>query len=125
MEEKPAIECRGVRGAISLDGPGAVREATRTLLDALTSANGWQLEEVAAAVFTVTADLAGANPAAEAREHGWSAVPFLVVREGADWDMAPRLRVLVLWNTTKTQAEVRHVYLRDAAALRPDLPATG
>ena len=31
------------------------------------------------------------------------------------------IRVLVLWNTEKGQDEIRHVYLRDAVKLRPDL----
>nr|NIP85159.1 chorismate mutase [Planctomycetales bacterium] len=31
------------------------------------------------------------------------------------------VRVLIHWNTEKPQAEIRHVYLRGAASLRPDL----
>ncbi len=31
------------------------------------------------------------------------------------------VRVLVHWNTTKTQSEVHHVYIHDAVRLRPDL----
>jgi chorismate mutase len=30
------------------------------------------------------------------------------------------IRVLIHWNTEKTAAEVRHVYLEGARALRPD-----
>jgi chorismate mutase len=29
--------------------------------------------------------------------------------------------VLVHWNTAKTQHEIRHVYVKDAERLRPDL----
>ena len=32
---------------------------------------------------------------------------------------------LVLWNTARAQDEVRHVYLREAARLRPDLAGSG
>jgi len=29
--------------------------------------------------------------------------------------------VMVLWNTTKKQSEIQHVYIHDAVRLRPDL----
>jgi chorismate mutase len=36
--------------------------------------------------------------------------------------MLPRcIRVLLHWNTDKAQSEIRHIYLREAARLRPDL----
>ncbi|GAB5515109.1 MAG: hypothetical protein Rhob2KO_28340 [Rhodopirellula baltica] len=31
------------------------------------------------------------------------------------------IRVLLHWNTTKSQSEIQHVYIRDAVKLRPDL----
>ena len=34
------------------------------------------------------------------------------------------LRVLLHWNTELPQSAIRHVYLRDAASLRPDLTLT-
>ena len=84
--------------------------------------NGCRVEEIAAAIFTVPDDLAGSNPAAAAREHGWDRVPLLAVREHGGDQRAPRcLRILVLWNTSRSQADVRHRYLRGAAILRPDL----
>jgi len=116
--------CRGVRGAITVDGDDreAVREATRTLLDALGRANGCNPEDLAAAIFTVPDELSWANPAAVARENGWSAVPLLIVREsGGNTGVDRCLRVLLLWNTTRRQDAIQHVYLRGAAALRPDL----
>jgi len=33
------------------------------------------------------------------------------------------IRVLILWNTARSQEEIVHVYLRRATALRPDLRA--
>ena len=123
MEERGPMACRGIRGAITVrgGGPGAVEEATGALLDALVQANGCRLEEVAAAIFTVSEDLAGANPARAARDRGWSEVPLLVVKEAGETDVDRCLRVLLLWNTTARQSDIRHVYLREAAALRPDL----
>jgi chorismate mutase len=125
MDEPAAgTACRGIRGATTVDGDeaGGVLSATVELLDALIEANGCRLDDLAAVVFTVTEDLQGSNPAAAARGHGWGSVPLLVLREhGGDSAVERCLRVLVLWNTSRAQADIRHVYLRGARALRPDL----
>ncbi|MDP9226351.1 MAG: chorismate mutase [Actinomycetota bacterium] len=124
MEDDRRWACRGIRGAITTDGDGAeaVEAATKTLLEAIVEANGCLVEEVAAVIFTVPDELGTTNPSAAARKHGWSAVPLLAVREQAgDGGVQDCLRVLLLWNTTRSQAEIRHIYLRGARALRPDL----
>lgn len=116
--------CRGIRGAITAGqaDPAAVAEATIELLDALVQANGCRREDVAAVIFTLTPDLAGTNPAAAARDGGWSAVPLLVVQEHAGDSDVPRcIRVLLLWNSLLPQDRIQHRYLRGASALRPDL----
>jgi chorismate mutase len=123
-ERPEASAVRGVRGAITVDGDGRepLARATFQLLDGLVAENALRIEDLAAAIFTVPDDLPGTNPAAAARERGWAAVPLLMVREHGGDRRVPRcLRVLLLWNTTRSQAEVRHVYLRGAAELRPDL----
>lgn len=124
MEEMSGTATRGIRGAITVesDGPEALHAATASLLSAMTETNGLRAADIAAIVFTVTDDLPGANPAGVARSEGWDDVPLLVVREHGGIGDVPRcLRVLVLWNTEQTQAQVRHVYLGGAARLRPDL----
>lgn len=121
------VACRGVRGAITVDGDGrpALVHATTALLTTLLGENGCRLEDLAAAVFTVPDDLPGANPAAIAREAGWAGVPLLMVGEhGGDTDVPRCLRVLLLWNTTRAQVDIRHAYLGGAAVLRPDLSPT-
>jgi chorismate mutase len=114
--------CRGIRGAITVDdGPAGIDGAVAELLDAMLSANECSTSEIAAAIFTLTDDLAGCNPAAAARARGWELVPLLMSREHIE-DSAPRcMRVLLLVNTHLRQNEVQHVYLRGAAGLRPDL----
>ncbi|MBA2372278.1 MAG: chorismate mutase [Chloroflexi bacterium] len=110
-----------MRGATVVDERG-VEAATLELLSAVVARNGCALEDLAAAIFTVPDDLPDANPAAAARAHGWDLVPLLLVQEhGGATAIARCLRVLVLWNTTRTQAEIRHTYLGPAAGLRPDL----
>ena len=116
--------CRGVRGAttVEADEREAILAATRELLQAMAQANGIQPEDLAAILFTCTPDLTAAFPAEAARGLGWTQVPLLDAQEVPVPGALPRcIRVLMLWNTERTQAEVRHVYLRGARSLRPDL----
>jgi chorismate mutase len=126
-EMQGPVATRGIRGATTAGGESAdaVEAAVAELLDGLVAANEVRLEDVASAVFTVTDDLAGANPAAAARACGWDLVPLLTVREHPGTEVPRCIRVLLLWNTARSQDEVRHVYLRGAAVLRPDLAASG
>lgn len=121
-------ETRGIRGATTVDGPRPelVTDAVGELLDELRRTNELEMEDVAAAIFTLTDDLPGAAPAAVARTHGWADVPLLQVLEhGGATGMRRCIRLLVLWNTRKPQSDIRHVYLRDAAGLRPQPAAVG
>ena len=116
---------RGIRGAITVeeDTPEAIHQATRELLLKMLEANGIQsYEELAAVIFTVTEDLTSAFPAEAARQIGMHRVPLLSAREVQVPGSLPRvIRVLARWNTDTPQDRVRHVYLREAVRLRPDL----
>uniref|UniRef100_A0A7C2C2K6 Chorismate mutase AroH n=1 Tax=Thermus islandicus TaxID=540988 RepID=A0A7C2C2K6_9DEIN len=116
---------RGIRGAITVeeDTPEAIHQATRELLLKMLEANGIRShEELAAVIFTVTEDLVSAFPAEAARQIGLHRVPLLSAREVPVPGSLPRvIRVLALWNTDTPQDRVRHVYLREAVRLRPDL----
>ncbi len=116
---------RGIRGAttVSIDEPDLILEATRELLEAILEANtSMQPEDIGSAIFTVTDDLASTFPAQAARQMGWGLVPMLCSREiPVPGSLQKVIRVLVHWNTEKSQSEITHVYLRDAVKLRPDL----
>jgi chorismate mutase len=123
-EDGYAVRCRGIRGAttVEVDSAAAILDATRELLARIVRANGVAADDVASALFTVTPDLTTAFPAQAAREMGWQHVALLDAQEIPVPGSLPRcVRVLIHWNTDKTQQEVRHVYLRGAAGLRPDL----
>ncbi|MBK9925398.1 MAG: chorismate mutase [Anaerolineales bacterium] len=118
---------RGVRGAttVAADEPELILQATRELLEEILAENeNMKPDDIASAIFTVTEDLASTFPAQAARQMGWSLVPMLCAREIPVPNSLPRsIRVLVHWNTDAAQNEVKHVYLRDAVKLRPDLVA--
>jgi chorismate mutase len=116
---------RGIRGAttVSADQPELILQATRELLEAILDENfAMKPDDVASAIFTVTDDLASTFPAQAARQMGWELVPMICAREIPVPESLPRvIRVLVHWNTDISQSEIKHIYLRDAVKLRPDL----
>ena len=118
---------RGIRGAITVteDDPDLILQATRELLEAIVKENAdMKPEDIGSAIFTVTDDLAATFPAQAARQMGWSMVPMICSREIPVPNSLPRaIRVLVHWNTETPQSQIKHVYLRDAVKLRPDLVA--
>ena len=118
------MACRGVRGAttVSVDDRDEILLATRQLLALMIRQNGIETEDLASAQFTVTKDLQAEFPALAARQLGWLEVPLLCGYEITVERSLPRcIRVLLLWNTEKTQAEIQHFYLHEAVKLRPDL----
>jgi chorismate mutase len=115
---------RGVRGATTADADSveAIGVATRELLVQLLARNAIDSDAVVSAIFTVTDDLTSEFPARAARELGWVDVPLLCAREVGVTNALPRcIRVLLHVETERSRAEVAHVYLRGAWALRPDL----
>ena len=116
---------RGIRGAISVDADDAdqIREATRELIEEILERNSiTDFDDVISAVFTTTQDLVSAFPAEAARHIGMTTVPLLCALEIPVSGSMPRcIRILLHVNTDRKPAEVEHVYLREAAKLRPDM----
>ncbi|MCD0461660.1 chorismate mutase [Roseiconus lacunae] len=116
--------CRGVRGAttVDVDDRDEILLKTRQLLALIIRQNEIDTADIASAQFTVTEDIKAEFPALAARQLGWGEVPLLCGYEISVERSLPRcIRVLMHWNTSKPQSEIRHVYLHDAVKLRPDL----
>ena len=116
--------CRGVRGATTADenSKDAILTATRQLLALMIRINGIEPEHVASAIFSLTRDLDAEFPALAARQLGWLDVPLLCTYEvDVPGSLRRCVRVLLHWNTDKPQSEIRHIYVKDAERLRPDL----
>jgi chorismate mutase len=118
------MSLRGIRGATTVGANNVeeILDATRELLEALQSENGFTPEDLAVIWFTVTDDLTAAFPAQAARRLGWRDVPLLDAMEIPVPDsLRLCVRVLVLWNTDLNQLAIHHVYLHGARVLRPDI----
>src|SRR5579872_5336556 len=117
------LSYRAIRGAttITSDDPGLIRDATVELLTTLMKRNQLVAADIISAFFTATPDICSDFPARAARDGlGWDDVPMLCAVEMSVPGVTPRcLRVMI--NAQPSERKAVHAYLRDAAALRPDL----
>ncbi|MCB0878149.1 MAG: chorismate mutase [Thermoleophilia bacterium] len=121
-----ATACRGVRGAtIAADNTAdAIRDAIRELVLEMAERNDIDPLDVACVLFTTTPDLTASFPAEAVRHMGWDSVPLLGAVEMAKPGAPGRcIRVLVQWNTTRTQREIEHVYHRGTDVLLTSSPS--
>jgi chorismate mutase len=115
---------RAIRGAITVarDEPAAIYDATIELLSEIVARNALVTDDIISVIFTVTPDLTSAFPALGARRMGWLDVPLLCTMEipvpGA---LGRCIRTLLYVESPRSRAEIQHVYLGAAEALRPDL----
>ena len=116
---------RAVRGAIQVDANerDEILKGTSELVTEVLARNHIDSADLISIVFTATPDLDAEFPAYAARLLGLTDVPLLCTTEIAVPGSMPRvLRLLAHVETSLTRAEIRHVYLRGASALRTDLP---
>ncbi len=91
----------------------------------MVEANEIDTCDLASAWLTTTPDVYAEFPAVAARLMGWTSVPLMQSHEMSVPGMLPLcIRVLLHWNTDKGQHDIRHIYLREAARLRPDLSSS-
>lgn len=127
MTAPPASAQRlyALRGAISVERNNAqdILDATTELMGEIMERNALAPANVVSCIFTVTNDLNAEFPTVAARALGFEQVPLLCAREIPVPRALPRvIRVLIHYYAQDTH-EARHVYLREAAALRADLQA--
>jgi chorismate mutase len=115
---------RAVRGATQLDMDDRehmLERVAEMVLDAM-EANGLVVDDFISVIFTATSDLVSEFPAYAARQLGFGEVPLLCARELEIAGSMPRVvRMLAHVESDLPRADVTHVYLHGAAALRRDL----
>ena len=119
---------RGIRGATTVESNAgeAILEATQELLAAMIEGNGIVEEDVASVLFSATPELDDTFPAQAARRMGWTRTALMGFQEADVKQGLPNcIRVLIHWNTDNSLDDIRHVFLRKAVALRPDLMEDG
>ena len=115
---------RAIRGATQLeeDVRDHMLERVAEMVTDVMSANGLEVDDFISVVFTATSDLVSEFPAYAARRLGFGEVPLLCARELEIAGSMPRVvRMMAHVETDLPKADITHVYLHGAAALRSDL----
>jgi chorismate mutase len=119
------VAVRAIRGAIQVaaNERADVLDGATELVTEVMRRNDVATEDLISILFTATPDLTAEFPAYAARQLGLTDVPLMCASEIAVPGALPlTLRLLAHVDTERSRAEIRHVYLRGAAALRTDLP---
>lgn len=122
-------QMRAIRGATTVaeNSIEAIRESVTELLDELEQRNKLQPEDMISVTFSVTKDLDAIFPAAIARSRPlWDNVVMLDVQQMHVEGSLPRCIRFLIHAHLPISQPIHHIYLRQAAKLRPDwsLPQT-
>src|SRR5690554_4964994 len=115
---------KAIRGAITVskNSKKDICESSKKLLTTIIEKNKLKPEEIISIIFTATTDLDKAYPAAAARELGIKLIPLLCFQEMYVVDSLNKcIRILLYVDRNCKHEDIKHVYLREAVALRPDL----
>jgi chorismate mutase len=118
------VSLRAVRGATQLvsDTREEMLDRVAEMVTEVMTANQLDVDDFISVIFTATSDLVAEFPAYAARQLGFGEIPLLCARElEIDGSMPRVVRMMAHVETDLPRAEVTHVYLHGAAALRTDL----
>ena len=114
-----------IRGAVIVkeNSIKEIKNSTVKLLKEIFAQNSLDKEKIINIIFTVTDDLDSLNPATVTRkELKIDFVPMLCIQEMKVRDGLPRcIRVMIQVCSNLNKDQIKHVYLGEAANLRPDL----
>lgn len=117
-----------IRGATTADEntASAIYEATVELMSTLVEINNINKNDIVHVIFTVSPDITADFPAKAARLGlKWDDVPMICAQEiDVPLNISYCIRVLITMYSTLTKDKIRHIYLKEAAKLRPDLKYT-
>lgn len=122
MSDMNLISC--IRGAITVEknSKDEILKSSKQLLQAIIDANDLHIDEIVFILFTATKDLDEAYPAVAARNIGIVNAALMCTQEMYVKNSLPMcIRVMVQIQSNKTQKQLKHIYMKDASVLRPDL----
>ncbi|MHC5597353.1 MAG: chorismate mutase [Nostoc sp.] len=120
-------QMRAIRGATTVaeNTVEAMQEVVTELLDELENRNQFQPRDMISVTFSVTRDLDAIFPAAIARSRpGWDNVAMLDVQQMHVEGSLQRCIRFLIHAYLPASASIHHIYLRNAASLRPDWSLT-
>ena len=118
------MSVRAIRGATQVEAntAEAITAATQELLLEILAVNALTPEDVISVLFTSSPDLDAAFPASAARSVGFENTPLICSVEIDVAGALPRtVRVMAHVETDASKADIAHIYLHGAKALRRDI----
>lgn len=116
---------RGIRGATTVtdNDEQEILKASEELIGTLIEKNKISPNNVASVFISLTPGLDAAFPAKALRMFpNWTYVPVMCMQEIPVPGSLPNcIRIMMHVHTETSQADIQHVYLREAISLRPDL----
>ncbi len=112
-----------IRGAttINKDDQESVQKAVEKLIKEIWSSNGIDKSEIISINFSSTADIRSYYPAKAFRDLGYDRIPlFSSVEPEIKGSLDHTIRLLIYLERPNSR-DVKHIYLNEAANLRPDL----
>ena len=113
-----------IRGAVTVDKnePEAILEAVKELINQIIENNDLKKESIISFIFSTTDDLDTVYPGQGVREMGFTQTSIMCLQEMNVKDSLKKcVRVMVMINKDRAKADIKHIYLREAADLREDL----
>ncbi|QUI23097.1 chorismate mutase [Vallitalea pronyensis] len=113
-----------IRGAITVETNTKenILKETKILLEEIIRKNNITNDQIVSVIFTATKDLTAAYPAVAARELGIVGAAILCLNEMyVENSLTMCLRVMIQLSINLPQDQAKHVYLKGAKVLRPDL----
>ena len=113
-----------IRGATTVESndKAEILEATKELLLKMENDNHLIKDNVISILFSATKDLNVEYPAKAARLLGYTQCGLMCFNEMDVIDSIRKcIRVMVLYQGLLEQKDIKHIYLKDAKTLRPDL----
>ncbi|MCL2377225.1 MAG: chorismate mutase [Defluviitaleaceae bacterium] len=112
-----------IRGATTAENTKEdIINNTRHLLEEIIKSNNFEINQIISILFTCTKDLNAAYPAVAAREMGMVHAALMCAQEMDVTGSLPLcIRVQVTVTAGIPQKEAKHIYFKEARALRPDL----
>lgn len=112
-----------IRGAITVDENKSedILENTRILLETVIERNKIKKEEIVSIIFSGTKDLDSVYPAVAARSIGMTDIPLFCCQEMYVKGSLEKCIRLIMHLQSPDKQTPKHVYLKGAKSLRPDL----
>ena len=122
QDKQEATRCRAVCGATASSGDSRqeIEAVVRELVAAMVQTNSIVMEDLAGVMITTSG--VPSNEAARAVRHiGVQSeyVPVMDFGDSSRYSSLPRtIRLMMLWNTSRTPREIKHIYLRGTESQR-------